>query len=345
MGAITALGSPTKKIDSMLKFGDGYAKQIEKQKKVLEGLCIRIDEIQVNIESYRKHKSVQPKNNADSTSMPQKIKALEYRLSTQLQKFNQAVAENKSMRERIDQLRKERVVFDMIYRQLESDIKGKREELIAIMAKTDKAEKARDESRTELDKLKVESSKLKELFQNEWNEVVEKSLKEQNETTFSLGAEKDKAAEAIKVVSIKEETASITKSGKKDKNAKNSSERKGGCHQQGPRTSRGPRGKHLRQQIEKHYRQSCLGSRQRHRVDPRVDAEGAAIRGGAGHCQGGHRHERLPSRGRGALPADRGSELLPIQLCQRAKCRARTAGRGDPRRRREDLETQILRHW
>jgi coiled-coil domain-containing protein 63/114 len=178
MGAITALGSPTKKIDSMLKFGDGYAKQIEKQKKVLEGLCIRIDEIQVNIESYRKHKSVQPKNNADSTSMPQKIKALEYRLSTQLQKFNQAVAENKSMRERIDQLRKERVVFDMIYRQLESDIKGKREELIAIMAKTDKAEKARDESRAELEKLKFESSKLKELFQNEWNDVVEKSLKE-----------------------------------------------------------------------------------------------------------------------------------------------------------------------
>jgi len=164
MGAITALGSPTKKIDSMLKFGDGYAKQIEKQKKVLEGLCIRIDEIQTSIDGYRKVKSLQPKSNADSTSMPQKIKALEYRLSTQLQKFNQAVAENKSMRERIDSLRKERVVFDMIYRQLENDIKGKREELIAIMAKTDKAEKARDESRTDLEKLKIESSKLKDLF-------------------------------------------------------------------------------------------------------------------------------------------------------------------------------------
>ncbi len=48
--------------------------------------------------------------------MPQKIRALEYRLSTQLQKYNAAVAENKSMRERIDALRKERVVFDVIYR-------------------------------------------------------------------------------------------------------------------------------------------------------------------------------------------------------------------------------------
>jgi hypothetical protein len=68
------------------------------------------------------------------------------------------------MRERIDSLRKERVVFDMIYRQLENDIKGKREELIAIMAKTDKAEKARDESRADLEKLKIESSKLKDIF-------------------------------------------------------------------------------------------------------------------------------------------------------------------------------------
>lgn len=68
------------------------------------------------------------------------------------------------MRERIDSLRKERVVFDMIYRQLESDIKGKREELIAVMAKTDKAEKMRDDSRSELERLKSESSKLKELF-------------------------------------------------------------------------------------------------------------------------------------------------------------------------------------
>lgn len=42
---VTTIGSPTKKIDSMLKFGDGYARQIEKQKKVLEGLTQRIEEI------------------------------------------------------------------------------------------------------------------------------------------------------------------------------------------------------------------------------------------------------------------------------------------------------------
>jgi len=89
------------------------------------------------------------------------------------------------MRERIDSLRKERVVFDMIYKQLESDIKTKREELIAVMGKTDKAERMRDESRAELERLKGEASKLKEMFQAEWNDVVDKSLKEQNETTVN----------------------------------------------------------------------------------------------------------------------------------------------------------------
>jgi len=66
----------------------------------------------------------------------------------------------------------------MIYRQLEADIKSKREELITVMGKTDKAERLRDESRAELERLKGEAGKLKEMFQSEWNEVVEKSLKE-----------------------------------------------------------------------------------------------------------------------------------------------------------------------
>lgn len=84
----TSILSPTKKIDSMLKYGDGYAKQIEKQKKVLENLNQRIEEVQGAIEAHRKEKAKQPKSNADNTSLPQKIRALEYRLSTQLQKFN-----------------------------------------------------------------------------------------------------------------------------------------------------------------------------------------------------------------------------------------------------------------
>ena len=68
------------------------------------------------------------------------------------------------MRERIDALRKERVVFDVIYRQLELDIKSRREELISMMHKTEKAERSRDEARQELDKVRGDATRLKELF-------------------------------------------------------------------------------------------------------------------------------------------------------------------------------------
>jgi len=111
------------------------------------------------------------------------VRALEYRLSTQLQKYNAAVAENKSMRERIDALRKERVVFDVIYRQLEYDILSKREELIGIMDKTAKAQAARDDMKAQLDQTQSDFEKIKEHYSLEWNEVVEKSLQSQNEAS------------------------------------------------------------------------------------------------------------------------------------------------------------------
>lgn len=50
------------------------------------------------------------------------IKILENRLDQALVKFNQALAKNKALREAIDDLRRERVVFDNIYRKLEQTI-------------------------------------------------------------------------------------------------------------------------------------------------------------------------------------------------------------------------------
>jgi hypothetical protein len=56
------------------------------------------------------------------------------------------------------------------------------------MAKCEKAEKSRDETKAELDKLKNESQKMRDMFTTEWNEVVEKSLKDQNDTSINAQA-------------------------------------------------------------------------------------------------------------------------------------------------------------
>ena len=82
-------------------------------------------------------------------------------------------------------MRKERVVFDVIYRQLESDIKSKREDMIAMMGKAEKAEKARDEAKADLEKMRSEQDKQKDIFNVEWNDVIDKSIKEQHETSIT----------------------------------------------------------------------------------------------------------------------------------------------------------------
>lgn len=49
------------------------------------------------------------------------------------QKFNVAISKNKDLRESIDSLRWERVIFDNIYRKLEKELHNKREEMANII--------------------------------------------------------------------------------------------------------------------------------------------------------------------------------------------------------------------
>jgi len=47
-----------------MRFGDSYAKQIEKKKKVLEVLTARLEDVQKRIDDYRREKQKAPKSNA-----------------------------------------------------------------------------------------------------------------------------------------------------------------------------------------------------------------------------------------------------------------------------------------
>ena len=64
-------------------------------------------------------------NNApaeQNQAVNKQIKVLEHRLHRALVKFNEAIAANKDLREEIDNLRRERVVFDGIYKKLQLEL-------------------------------------------------------------------------------------------------------------------------------------------------------------------------------------------------------------------------------
>ena len=78
------------------------------------------------------------------------IKALENRLDKANQKFNSTVAYNKKMRDEIDTLRRERLVFEQIYTKLTSDLELKKKEMDKIVTIANSATHDREEATREL---------------------------------------------------------------------------------------------------------------------------------------------------------------------------------------------------
>lgn len=67
-----------------------------------------------------------------------------------LVKFNEALAHNKELREDIDNLRRDRVVFDGVYRKLEDDLRKQKKEMADIIEVSNQAYEARDAAQMEI---------------------------------------------------------------------------------------------------------------------------------------------------------------------------------------------------
>lgn len=99
------------------------------------------------------------------------IKVLENSLDKNLTKFNETLAQNKVLRTKIDEYRRERVVFDGIYKKLERDLHEKKQEMAAIIEDSKNAYNARDKSQSEQAALQLNANKERAEFENEFKEV------------------------------------------------------------------------------------------------------------------------------------------------------------------------------
>lgn len=101
------------------------------------------------------------------------IKVLDNRLDKSLTKFNETVAHNKILRTKIDEYRRERVVFDVIYKKLERDLHEKKKEMAAIIEDSKHAYQARDKSQSEMAALQSHAEKERVEFESEFKELGE----------------------------------------------------------------------------------------------------------------------------------------------------------------------------
>jgi len=104
-------------------------------------------------------------------AVQKQIRILENRLDKALQKFNEAIAANRALREQIDTLRRERVVFDDIYRKLENELQQKKKEMANIIEQANAAYEARDSAQAQMAALKQQADKEHAEFEKEWREL------------------------------------------------------------------------------------------------------------------------------------------------------------------------------
>ncbi|EAR91604.3 outer dynein arm docking complex protein oda protein (macronuclear) [Tetrahymena thermophila SB210] len=116
----------------------------------------------------------------NDSSLAKQIKILENRLDKANQKFNEAIAVNKQLRQQIDSLRRERVIFDNLYKKLEKELHEKRKQMANIIETANTAYEERDRANDQIQNLKMLAKKESENFEKDLRElshIMEKNKK------------------------------------------------------------------------------------------------------------------------------------------------------------------------
>merc|ERR1711988_1939326 len=157
---------------------DTYTRKIEVETRKVQELGAQIEEVKVNIKTQQDDilmwsgRSGVANAAKDSNQAIQKqIRQLENRLEKALVKFNEALAHNKELREEIDGLRRERVVFDSIYKKLERELDHKKKEMANIIEISNSAYESRDQAQQEMQALKKQLEEEQAAFEEEWKDL------------------------------------------------------------------------------------------------------------------------------------------------------------------------------
>eukprot|EP01063_Lacrimia_lanifica_P034528 TRINITY_DN6406_c1_g1_i1.p1 TRINITY_DN6406_c1_g1~~TRINITY_DN6406_c1_g1_i1.p1 ORF type:complete len:624 (+),score=353.88 TRINITY_DN6406_c1_g1_i1:109-1872(+) len=135
------------------------------------------------------------------TKIDRQVKVLENRLDRALVKFNEALHINKQLREQIDNLRRERGVFDTIYKKLEKELQERKKEMAFIIEVSNIAYEEKDNAITELEQLKQYAKKEMESFEEtfkELDELLEEDRKMKEAIKSRMNERKEKQIAEIK---------------------------------------------------------------------------------------------------------------------------------------------------
>ena len=181
--------------------GDIYQRKIESEKRKIHELKATIGRMEDNILRERKESGGINAARDSNIATTKQIRILENRLDKALVKFNEALAHNKQLRETIDNLRRERVVFDGIYRKLERELAEKKVKMAEIIEVSHVSYEQRDAAQAEMYVLQSNAEEQQLMFEKEWNELGELIHKDKLMKQMLQAKEQERSQQLLRQVS------------------------------------------------------------------------------------------------------------------------------------------------
>lgn len=150
--------------------GDYYKQNYQAESQQINELNREITELEKQILQQDKEEKKDNSRQSGQSSQKQ-IRMLENRLDKANVKYNEALGHNKKLRETIENLRRDRAVFDGIHDKLQSDLETKKGEMGDIMDDAMSAYEARIQAQVEMVKFREQGDKDTSKFQKEWKEL------------------------------------------------------------------------------------------------------------------------------------------------------------------------------
>ncbi len=118
----------------------------------------------------RKEQSIST-DGVNVSNLQKKVKTYEGRLEKIRQKHNESLAEIKILKEDINVARKERVIYDNVFKKLETDLKNKEEEFKRYLYEKSQVTENKDFMEESIEALKKQSENEGKYFDNEFDSV------------------------------------------------------------------------------------------------------------------------------------------------------------------------------
>ena len=109
-----------------------------------------------------------------------------------LVKFNEALAHNKRLRSAIDNLRKERVVFDNLYRKMENDLQKKKRDMASVIEQSNLAYEARDALQAKVAELQQKDLREHKIFEEKMAGMDRRLMKQPDKHVPDANANRGK---------------------------------------------------------------------------------------------------------------------------------------------------------